>query len=159
MSEVIKQDLKTEALNLALEALEYLGKPITQGWDAGTQQEKRNKAITAIREALAEQKSGIKQVIELYDSPEQPAQQEQVAFSRFLSDVVTAAGLLSHGKTDKSLAARISEFAFRLRTSPPASKPLPFNKEDMEGLDVNQRLGFKLGWKSAEEAHGIKEQP
>ena len=54
---------------------------------------------------------------------EQPVQQEPVAFSQFLSDVVTAAGLLSHGKTDKSLAARISEFAFRLRTSPPASKP------------------------------------
>ena len=36
-------------------------------------------------------------------------------------------------------------------------KPLPFNKEDMEGLDVNQRLGFKLGWKSAEAAHNIKE--
>ena len=36
-------------------------------------------------------------------------------------------------------------------------KPLPFNKEDMKGLDVNQRLGFKLGWKSAEAAHNIKE--
>ena len=46
---------KDEALKLALEALEYLCKPITQGWDAGTQQEKRNKAITAIRAALAEQ--------------------------------------------------------------------------------------------------------
>ena len=67
-------------------------------------------AITAIREALASEAS------------EQPAQQEPVAFSQFLSDVVTAAGLLSHGKTDKSLAARISEFAFRLRTSP-QSKP------------------------------------
>lgn len=31
-------------------------------------------AETALREALAEQKSGIKQVIELYDSPDQPAQ-------------------------------------------------------------------------------------
>ena len=55
--------------------------------------------------------------IPLYTHP-QPSQQEPVAFSQFLSDVVTAAGLLSHGKTDKSLAARISEFAFRLRTSP-----------------------------------------
>lgn len=35
-------------------------------------------AITAIREALAEQQSGIKQVIELYDSHEQPAQQQEI---------------------------------------------------------------------------------
>ena len=46
-----------------------------------------------------------------------------------------------------------------LYTSPPAQrKPLPYNKDDMEGLDINQRLGFKLGWKAAEEAHGIKEK-
>ena len=32
--------------------------------------------IAAIDEALSEQQSGIKQVIELYDSPEQPAQQD-----------------------------------------------------------------------------------
>lgn len=36
-------------------------------------------------------------------------------------------------------------------------KPLPYNKDDINGLDVNQRLAFKLGWKAAEEAHGIKE--
>ncbi len=52
-------------------------------------------------------------------------QQEPVAFSQFLSDVVTAAGLLSHGKTDKSLAARISEFALRLRTSPQPAQQEP----------------------------------
>lgn len=34
--------------------------------------------------------------------------------SQFLTDVVTAAGLLSHGKTDKVLARRISEFAFNM---------------------------------------------
>lgn len=57
---------------------------------------------------------------------EKAQQQEPVAFSQFLSDVVTAAGLLSHGKADKSLAARISEFAFRLRTSPqPAQQQEP----------------------------------
>jgi hypothetical protein len=36
----------------------------------------RDEAVAAIDEALAEQQSGIKQVIELYDSPEQPVQQE-----------------------------------------------------------------------------------
>lgn len=39
---------------------------------------------------------------------------KDIAMSQFLSDVVTAAGLLSHGKTDKVLARRISEFAFNL---------------------------------------------
>lgn len=39
---------------------------------------------------------------------------KDIAVSQFLTDVVTAAGLLSHGKTDKVLAKRISEFAFNL---------------------------------------------
>jgi len=34
---------------------------------------------------------------------------------QFLSDVVTAAGLLRHGKTDKGLADRINDGAQRLR--------------------------------------------
>jgi hypothetical protein len=57
-------------------------------------------------------------LLELLAAAPQPAQQEPVAFFQFLSDVVTAAGLLSHGKTDKRLAVRIAEFAFQLRTSP-----------------------------------------
>lgn len=44
-----------------------------------------------------------------------------------------------------------------LAEQPAQRKPLPYNKEDMKDLDVNQRLAFKLGWKSAEDAHGIKE--
>jgi hypothetical protein len=38
--------------------------------------------------------------------------------------------------------------------------PAPIKPIVDPGLDVNQRLAFKLGWKSAEEAHGItKGQP
>ena len=98
-----------EAMKLALEALERLDGWIALRHGLGlTPQEKE--IVTALREALAEQ----------------PSQQEPVAFSQFLSDVVTAAGLLSHGKTDKALAARISEFAFRLRLSPqPPAQPAP----------------------------------
>jgi len=33
---------------------------------------------------------------------------------QFLTDVVTAAGLLSHGKTDKGLAQRISSDAYKI---------------------------------------------
>jgi hypothetical protein len=63
----------------------------------------------------------------LYTAPPQRkslTDDEMVKFSQFLTDVVTAAGLLSHGKTDKALALRLSEFAFNLRTAPPQRKPL-----------------------------------
>ncbi len=42
-------------------------------------------------------------------------------YSRFLSDVMTAAGLLSHGKRDKALANSLSEFcvAERMRMDAP----------------------------------------
>lgn len=48
-------DKKTEALKLALEALVYLKMQISDGWDAGSQKKMQDKAITALREALAEQ--------------------------------------------------------------------------------------------------------
>ena len=90
----------------------------------------------------------------LYTSPPaQPAQQQEsvAALQRVMARL---ADLL-----DEDQFAEIEGIVARSGVSPPAQprKPLPFNKEDMEGLDVNQRLGFKLGWKSAEEAHGIKE--
>lgn len=49
----------------------------------------------------------------------------------------------------------------RLHTTPPAQPaPVPIKPIVDPDLDVNQRLAFKLGWKSAEEAHGItKGQP
>ena len=37
---------------------------------------------------------------------------------QFLTDVVTAAGLLAHGRTDKGLAKRISEQAYGLLVEP-----------------------------------------
>jgi len=43
--------------------------------------------------------------------------EQQPKFSQFLSDVVTAAGLLEHGKKDKGLASRIAAMAFELRTA------------------------------------------
>lgn len=64
--------MSKEAMKLALEALEWChgGEP------CGTAE-----AITALREALAGQKSGIKQVIELYDSPDQPSQRTWVGLT------------------------------------------------------------------------------
>lgn len=79
-------------------------------------------------------------------NPPQPAQQEPVAFSQFLSDVVTAAGLLSHGKTDKTLAARISEFAFRLRLSPqPQAQPLTDEMVTAAARALNKRQAEACG--------------
>lgn len=54
----------------------------------------------------------------------QPARGAQPALEvwqlQFLTDAVTAAGLLQHGCTDKGLASRLSESAYRWRTSSPA---------------------------------------
>ena len=65
--------MSKEAMKLALEALENAQANFGEWWP---------EAITALREALAEQKSGIKQVIELYDSPDQPAQRTWVGLTQ-----------------------------------------------------------------------------
>lgn len=48
-----------------------------------------------------------------------------VAYTQFLTDVTTAAGLIEHGKQDKKFAARLGEEAARLRTEHFASPPAP----------------------------------
>ncbi len=70
----------------------------------------------------------------------QPASRAEALteIAQFLTDVVTAAGLLSHGRTDKKLATRISEQADELRkhmhllAAPPASQPAaaPIHADD-----------------------------
>jgi hypothetical protein len=68
---------QTEAMKLALEALEKADRHCPVNTEAEVFV---RLSITALQEALAEQKSGIKQVIELYDSPDQPAQPQQDPF-------------------------------------------------------------------------------
>ena len=85
--------------------------------------------------------------------PKQPAQQQEpvgeVGEIDIDEDGQAFAWLALHKNVD---------IGDKLYTSPPAQrKPLPYNKEDMKDLDSPQRLAFKLGWRSAEEAHGIKE--
>ncbi|WP_275262917.1 hypothetical protein [Citrobacter farmeri] len=59
-------------------------------------------------------------------SPEIPAtNQLSVAESRFLTDVMTAAGLLSCGKRDKQLAQRLADFCVSKRS---ASNPAQLRK-------------------------------
>lgn len=124
--------------------------------------------MAVLRAALEQSDMGI---------PITEKQAEPVAFSQFLTDVVTAAGLLHHGKTDKALAARISQFAFHLRTAPPPAQPAkPLTDE------LYNELLFAVGRKHLNEtrhqtalryirqaempssepakaAHGIKETP
>lgn len=56
-------------------------------------------------------------------APESPATNcLSVNESRFLTDVITAAGLLSHGKQDKGLARRIANFCVaKIGSSSPAN--------------------------------------
>ena len=47
---------------------------------------------------------------------EQPAQKPDLWKTQFLTDVMTSAGLLMHGRTDKKLAQRIADGSARWRT-------------------------------------------
>lgn len=77
-----------------------------------------------------------------------------VSYSQFLSDVLTAAGLLAHGKKDKGLSERISKFCVSERMArKPATTPQIDNNGWIEWkgnnlpnmcefLDVKHRSGF-----------------
>lgn len=73
------------------------------------------------------------------------------AITQYLAESPEPSEEVAEGLCDAASAAR------KALAQPAQRKPLPYNKEDMQNLDVNQRLAFKLGWKSAEDTHGIKE--
>ena len=52
--------------------------------------------------------------IPLYTAP-QPLERESAEFGRFLSDVLTAAGLVTHGKQCKALGERLADMCAKLR--------------------------------------------
>ena len=52
--------------------------------------------------------------IPLYTAP-QPMERESAEFGRFLSDVLTAAGLVTHGKQCKALGERLADMCAKLR--------------------------------------------
>ena len=49
------------------------------------------------------------------------ATKQKDAWRQFLTDVITAAGLLEHGKRDKGLASRIGKFAFDAMLASPSA--------------------------------------
>lgn len=66
------------------------------------------------------------EAIEAWNTRTALAQQgDPVAYSQFLTDVVTAAGLLEHGRRDKGLAQRIADYAFSARSNLYTAAPAP----------------------------------
>jgi hypothetical protein len=69
--------------------------------------------------------------------------QEPVAFKQFLSDVHTAAGLVTHGKQCKALGERLSEGVMRYIATPPAGQPAPV-QESVAWRNAAIRVGEDL---------------
>lgn len=80
--------------------------------------------------------------------------QDATATLQFLTDVVTAAGLLSHGKADKGLAKRINDYAFQIR---PAVFAGSQDKQDAvdaaEMLDWLDKQGCAYGFEDMHEGN------
>jgi hypothetical protein len=55
-------------------------------------------------------------------TPKPAPVQDTVAFKQFLSDVHTAAGLVTHGKQCKALGERLGEGVMRYTATPPAAQ-------------------------------------
>ncbi|HAZ6604235.1 DUF551 domain-containing protein [Escherichia coli] len=82
--------------------------------------------------------------IPLYAAPQLPQPAVMTPnYSRFLSDVMTAAGLLSHGKRDKALATSLSEFcvAERMRMDAPCRAAMLQGAEPVQGwIPCSERM-------------------
>ena len=166
-----------EALKLALEALEFFCVRSEDGEDLTPA--KIKKAITALRRALEQpaerepcgwRKKHNGEWVYAFSNDAwefirkgQPAikqsltteQQEPVAFSQFLSDVMTAAGLLRHGKQSKALSERLGEMVVHYRARPQAREPL--TDEQIKKIVQNEGfLSLQHFARAIEQAHGIK---
>ena len=141
------------ALRLALEALRKARRKVLTT-------EECHAVIMSIKEALAEQKSGIKQVIELYDSPDQPSQQEPVALDVELNEaacellnVFTAKQppdfdeytqirlQLGNGHSGHGLYVSLAEYpeegsTLLVNTTPPQRTWVGLTDEEIKSMDV-----------------------
>ena len=103
-------------------------------------------------------KSNVKQVIELYDSPDQPApatelrEQEPVAWLQIGLPPLHGGDVIA--RTTKPTKWNPEWWRFEpLYTTPPQRKPLP----PQSPCEMTQAEGkmFRLGWLECEAAHGI----
>lgn len=117
------------AMKQALEALEEVqGHMNTSDWF--------NERVDALRTAIAEAEK-----------------QEPMAFKQFLSDVHTAAGLVTHGKQCKALGERLGEGVMRYMATAPAAQRQPLTDEQID--DIWNRYCDEMGEASINDAHDI----
>ena len=74
-----------------------------------------------------------------HPAPTQPAQKPDLWKTQFLTDVMTSAGLLRYGRTDKKLAQRIADGSARWRTELYASAPPQPAMSDEADKPVDRR--------------------
>lgn len=89
--------------------------------------------------------------------------QEPVEFRQFLSDALTAAGLVEHGKQSKALAERLATGVVRYMAAPTQAQPVkPLTDDDIheryKSVRTNDTRYIDI-YRDAEAAHNIKEQP
>ena len=70
-------------------------------------------------------------------------------FKQFLSDVLTAAGLVTHGKKCKDLGRRLGEMSMRLRTAPKTAAAQAATAKQSPHPEYDK--GFSDGWNRWEE--------
>jgi hypothetical protein len=171
---------KDEALDLALEALGYLTKPMAKGWDAETQMHKRDAAITAIKQVLA--KDALYKLAEEsctsglrlddwdkigcvnHDCDKCKAVQEPVAWGNLANWCLDSDRVLITDKTEAEKYHRDVYDLTPLYTTPPVApvqqKPLfadiiakhPGLAEELKAMDEAFELGYKAGLAAAHPA-------
>lgn len=96
-----------------------------------------------------------------------PAMVNRTQHNQFLSDVLTAAGLVTHGKQCKALGERLGAMVMRLRAAPQQEAQEPFTKAQQERLYQNRpdnvgRAVSLADWRRTvefiEAAHGITQK-
>ena len=153
-----------DALKLALETLEY--------WHVRDEfSTQTSKAITAIKEALAEQPA---QGCDYCNNPqyarikckncgrEQPAQREPIAWMKDCADFWEHYTYRSEA-SQEIYKAEVQMWVEKLRTSPPASKPLTDAQigavaADIWGSVLIAPQSYQTFARAIEAAHGIKEK-
>lgn len=80
----------------------------------------------------------LKEIDEALAKPAAQHQGEPVVYTQFLTDVMTAAGLVSHGKQDKKFAERLADECARLQVGQPAPAAVVHTmKSIMEAVEAS----------------------